>query len=298
MKLQLSSGQAAAFAVQAGPYKNLAESTQAVLDAFHQSGHDPYTRRDVCAVISSMGGPDDPINAFEGGEKGESIINPLIQKTRSPKGRGYYTQASRPPIAKAPVSPEAIAAENAELAERGVVVELVSGLVWMPEPIEANENLEGWYAEDEGLRQIAVSQSKCFGNFSANAPTCKACPLVRWCSASGLANLDDIASELDSATEREIQEAERAYENARLAAQAAARAKAAPPPVSPSAPAYAPPPLADDEWPTNYKLVPLPFDGVCSECEGLIKGGDKGVHLTGVGMLHINCARDRIAKAR
>ena len=299
MKLQLSSGQVAAYALQAGSFTNLADATQSALDAFHQSGHDPYTRRDVCAVITAMGGPEDPINAEEGGIEGWKLINPLIKGKRAP-GRGFYTQKNRPPLAPlAPKSDEEIAAEQAELAERGIAIEQVPGLSWMPEPAEADESREGWYADDEGLRQIAVSQSRCFGNFSAAASACQGCPLGRWCASSGLAGLDDIASELDAATENEIREAERAAENARLAAEAAARRAAAPPAPQPpaSTPAPSSVPSSPDEWPEGYKVVPLPFDGVCSECDGLIPGQAKGVHLTGVGMMHIDCARKRIARS-
>ena len=303
MKLQLSPGQASAFAHQIGSYQDLAISTQAVLDAFHAASHDPYTRRDVVAVLVALGSPADPILHIENGVEGWRIVNPLVKGERSSKGRGFYTQNNRPAIASTPKTSEEIEAEQAELAARGIAIEAIPGLVWLPESVEANPELEGWYADDEGLRQIAVSQSKCFGNFSAGSSSCQACPLSRWCSSSGMACLDDIASELDAGTEKEIREAERAAENARLAAEAAAKAAArtggspAPSkpssiPSSPSSPASAP----VDGWPAGYQEVPLPFDGVCSECEGLIKGGEQGVHLTGVGMFHIQCARDRIAK--
>ena len=308
MKLQINAGQAAAFAYQAGPYKNLTESSQAVLDVFHQNGHDPYTRRDVCAVLTAMGGPADPTSITENGEEGWKVINAVTKGESSPKGRGYYTQKNRPPLAKPPTpsaAPEEHAEEMASLAERGVVIEQVDGLAWVPQEAEASPEKEGWYAEDEGLRQIAVSQSSCFGNFVLGNVACDVCPLARWCAASGLASLDSVVSQLDSETEKEIQDAERAYENARLAAEAAARAAAraarrpsapAPSPSRPSAPS--PSASAPMDWPAGYKEVPLPFDGVCSECDGTIPGGSKGVHLTGVGMLHIECARNRIAQGR
>jgi hypothetical protein len=155
-----------------------------------------------------------------------------------------------------------------------------------------------------GLRRLAVTQTACFGYYAERASTCTVCPLARHCAASVLTALAEIGSNLDEQTEKEIDEAIKQVEAAKLAASRHVSMSQSPmtssnssmgvPPASIPQPSsnFAPPASGSKTgWPSGHSEVTLPFDGVCSICGGKINKGDKAIHVAGKGVLHEECAR-------
>lgn len=315
MKLQLSPSDARELATLAGPYSTMEDSVLRVLSAFLTKGHDPYTRRDVCAVLEAMGSPADPVNAVlpETGETGNKVINPLIRGTVA-GSMGYYTQkdgAGSPPAPRAAprsaasasviaTTPRAVS--TSVLAGARVEVRTKEGVSYAPTLVLAPQPLqESFYAEDVGLRRIAVSQTSCFGLYSERVSACQSCPLARYCAASVLSTLAEIVNTLDSQTETELasalQMAEAEAERERLAAEAALRP--APPapslapatPVAPTSPASSSASSSAAGLPKSMSTLTLPFSSACSHCDKKIEKGDTAVHNAGKGVLHLDCAK-------
>jgi hypothetical protein len=288
MKFQLTPTQVTIFASKAGSYTQMEESAKRVLSIFAQEGHDPYTRRDVIAVIQAMGGPSDPIYDIlpETGEESWRTLNPVVKGNPRAPGRGYYTQGDR--VGKrAPVTAETAVRDD------GLQVVRKTGIVWTPPNIEADTESEGYYEADPGLRQMAVAESQCFGTYNANDSGCEECPLARWCSDASMATMADLAARLDRETEDAIVKAAEAMlrgQKPEETAQTKTQTKAAE-----SAPEETPSETGSAAefkgWPTGYNEVELPFQGICSECDGTIAKGETAVHKPGTGMLHQDCAK-------
>ena len=137
MKLQLSSVQAQAFATKIGPFTSVGEATTATLSAFAAEGHDPFTRRDVVAVIAAMnGGPADAIYHVEDGAEGWTYMNPII-KANERTGRGYYTQGVK-------VGAQTVTDKVIEMAANGEVhIASKAGIAWVPTSLEVDEDVLG-----------------------------------------------------------------------------------------------------------------------------------------------------------
>jgi hypothetical protein len=281
MKLQLNVTKTTILASKAGPFTNLTESAKRVLLIFAQEGHDPYTRRDVYAVLTAMGGPKEfDSNDPETGLPAWQTLN-FIRGMRA-GGRGYYTQGDKVG-ARAPMTP------GLAQSQEGLTVHRAAGLIWLPPSVDGNKESEGWYANDVGLRRQAAAATSCFGGYQSKASACEECPLARWCSEAAIGTMSDLAAQLDRKTEDGIVKAAEAM----LAANVPA-----PDPeldLSESLGTAASEPAT--KWPEGYNEVDLPFQGVCSKCDKTIAKGETAVHVPVVGMLHPACATQALAES-
>ena len=262
MKLQLTNSQVTAFATKVGAYTNMPDATTRVLASFAAEGHDPLTRRDLCAVLQALkGGPEDAIYTKEDGVEGWVVINPMLKGSlaRAP-GRGYYTQGDK-------VGARTLTEKVVEMAANGGIrIASKAGLSWTPTSVEVDEDLLGYYAEDVGLRRLAANATRCFGSFSARASACRSCPLAPFCATARTAKLGEIAARLDAETEATL--------------------KAALEPEVTEAEEVAPTETADEGAPG---VMVLPFEGVCSGCQGVMPEGSEGVYVEGAGVHHVAC---------
>lgn len=259
MKLQLSSVQAQAFATQIGAFTSVGEATTNVLSAFAAEGHDPFTRRDVVAVIAAMnGGPADAIYHVEDGAEGWTYMNPII-KANERTGRGYYTQGIK-------VGAQTVTDKVIEMAANGEVhIASKAGIAWAPSSMEVDEDVLGYYAGDAGLRLLAAGQTSCFGSFSERAKVCRSCPLASFCAEARVAKLGEIAARLDSETEATLKA---------VLEPTVEEEVEAPPEIT---------------LPEGVETMTLPFEGVCSGCSEVMPEGSEGVFVDGSGLHHVRC---------
>lgn len=259
MKLQLTTVQTQAFATSLGAFTTIGDATTRILEAFAAEAHDPFTRRDVCAVMTAMeGGPADPIYHKEDGAEGWTYMNPII-KANQRTGRGYYTQGAR-------VGARTVTEKVVEMAANGDIrIASKAGVSWAPAAVEADEDNLGYYAGDAGLRRIAADQTRCFGFYSESAKACRDCPLASFCAEARVAKLGEIAARLDAETEASLKAVleptteveEEASEEATL--------------------------------PEGVETMTLPFEGVCSGCGEVMPEGSEGVFVEGSGLHHVRC---------
>jgi len=263
MKLQLNNGQIVDFAEQAGVFTTVAEATETILGLFASAGHDPVTRKDVCAVIEAMGGW---VHAGPGaidlnkGDAWKAIGSALSGLGRAP-GRGYYTQGNR-------VGIKTVSEKLVEMAEAGDVrIASKAGVRFAGNlSLSVDEDSIGYYANDPGLRRIAADQTKCFGFYSQRAGACRSCPLASFCAEAQMSKLGEIASRLDAETES----------NLKAALEPATEEVAVEEAVSE----------------THLETMVLPFEGVCGHCQGVMPEGSEGVYVDGKGLLHVACVSE------
>ena len=279
MRLQLSKTQVKHSAAVAGkPSGDLAIDTLRVLAIFAQDGHDPCTRRDVTAVLRSMGA-----NV----EVWQTIDSTLKSNTTAAPGRGFRTQGEAVGVAAPLLSSQASVMD-------GVTVHSRAGLAWMPTPVKVDDAIVGYYKGDVGLRRLAIAGSKCFGAHSLTSKSCTACPLATWCARTAVASMAGIARLLDEETERSLLTA---AETAREATKAESTTKSKPKSKAKAEekgkakPKSKAKPDAKD-LPSDYAMVELPFDGQCSGCNSTIPTSEKAYHVVGIGMFHESCARE------
>lgn len=295
MKLQLTPAQSSSFALEAGAYTDLYDASARVVDVFKANDHQPFTRKDVEAVVVDMGCPiDEPFKARDPdtGKLGWQLFYPLIEDkglvkaSRTSYAFGAFTLDAEAPKAAKPLKAEK---PKAEKPAPQAPEEEVSWAPLLPEPVPAapeegissapvvvEEEPPGeidYYAVDLGLRRLAIAQSNCFGSFKDTSTACGDCPLAPYCGPATMATMADIAADLDKKTEKAL--------------AAAATPKAPEPPKAAPAPVYEAPagPL-----PEGAKEMETPFDSFCSICRGGIPEGSIGVHLPGSGMVHTHCA--------
>lgn len=275
MRLQLSPSDSSVFATRVGaPLFDIAADTRRVLAAFWDAGHQPYTRRDVASVLLAMG----YMGMGNTSEKEVPTDGPRSQEFRAefrnhggPSGkRGYWALSHRPLVDDAPTAtpatPEAPAPST---------VTVKAGLSWTPDVVEPSGE-EGYYAEDVGLRRIAISGSRCFGFYSKGSGSCGACPLARYCAEATMGRLADIAARLDRETEQALAEAEAAEERRAALADAAAEAHA---------------PTPDDVEAPAPETTVLEFDVLCDGCGYTIAKGEAAVINEADEIFHPGCAR-------
>jgi hypothetical protein len=268
-----------------------------VVEIFAQENHDPFTRRDVAAVMCERGWAKEDLQKDPGYDALSQAINGIPSQ-----GRGYYTQGSRvgTPVHWAapgptPSAPPASRKALVPVTQYSVEIAAKAGVSWtpdIPEPVDG-----GWYDLDAGLRRMAVAQTPCFGYYDAEDSTCASCPLAVNCANAVLANLEAVAETLNLRTEASITAAQ---DKADAAAAAAARQKAAAaapsPKPAPAPPKPAPAPKGPLSWPKGFKPLPdpLPWAGVCSGCRAATDIGSFVIHVSigsNQGMYHEACAR-------
>ena len=289
MRLQLSPSDSRDLATRIGaPVFDISRDTRRVLAAFFDAGHQPYTRRDVASVLLAMG--------YRGmGNHSDHEVptdGPRSQEFRAefrnhggPSGkRGYWALSHRPLVDEAPVPAAAPNSVKVPSMPKAHDVKVLPGVSWAPEAVEASGD-EGYYAEDLGLRRIAISGSRCFGFYSKGSGSCAACPLARFCAEASMGRLADIAARLDRETEQALAEAKAAAER-RAALEAAAVAAHAPAREVTEAPAEAvadPTPAVD--------TTTLEFDVICDGCGNTISRGDEAVIAESDEIFHPGCAK-------
>ena len=172
------------------------------------------------------------------------------------------------------------------------LVVLEAGVTWVPPGLEHKSH--ALYVEDEGLRRIAVSQTKCFGNFSDRAKACSGCPLAGFCAVASMSGLSDIEAALNRETEEAV-----ALETARAEAEAKRLARANEPVETARAEVVAkvvtetePPTPSETEpvLPPGATTISPPFDSKCTKCPDMVPKWSTAVHLPGEGIVHLACA--------
>ena len=264
MKLQLTNPQIVDFAEQAGSFTTVAEATETILALFASAGHDPVTRKDVCAVIEEMSGwaSKRALEAIDlnKGDAWKAIGSALSALGRAP-GRGYYTQGNR-------VGIKTVSEKLVQMAEDGDInIASKAGVRFAGNlSLGVDEDSIGYYANDPGLRRIAVAQTKCFGFYSQRAGACRSCPLASFCAEAQMSKLGEIASRLDAETEANLKTAlEPATEEVVEEVEA----------------------VVD-----GLETMVLPFEGVCGHCQGVMPEGSQGVYVDGRGLLHVACVSE------
>lgn len=295
MKLQISETKAAAVASKLGEKRpRLVEDIVRILSALAEIGLDPFTRRDVTAVLTAMGWDCAPEHAWK--DIG-SAIESRCDKTGE---RGYYTQGAKAHAFISLPEPEASPSADGATETPSVSVVKRAGLAWVPELILTPPDVEGFYSNDVGLRRMAVADSSCYGiAYSAKASACQACPLARFCSKASMAAMTDIAALLDAETEATIVAAHK---------KAAAPATVIPDTVIPEpVPAPIAPPFTVEDHnqnvegdiksalnarfgATGWSEIALPFEGVCGHCDKTLPKDFMATHIPGKGVLHPVCA--------
>ena len=284
MKLQLTPAQSSSFALEAGAYTDLYDASARVVDVFKANDHQPFTRKDVEAVVVDMGCPlDEPFKARDPdtGKLGWQLFYPLIEDkglvkaSRTSYAFGALTLDAEAPKAAPPkAAPPKVEKPKVEKPSAlAPVVELAPVVVLAPVVAEEPPGEIDYYAVDLGLRRLAIAQSNCFGSHKETSSACGGCPLAPYCAPATMASMADIAADLDRKTEKA------------LAAAAA--------PKAPKAPEAAPAPVYEaptGPLPEGAKEMETPFDSFCSICRGSIPEGSIGVHLPGSGMVHTHCA--------
>ncbi len=286
MRLQLTPSESAAHAAAAGGAStgSLGRDTKLVLAAFWDAGHKTYTRRDVSAVLCLMGytgvGMTPGMIPTDG--PGYYEMDAEFRNHGGSSGkRGYWMLTHRPYVdtpATPAVEPNSVPVPS---MPKVVDVQVVAGLSWAPEAVEASGD-EGYYAEDLGLRRIAISGSRCFGFYSKGSGSCGACPLARFCAEASMGRLADIAARLDRETEQALAEAKAAEERRAALAERAAEAHAPAREVT-EAPAEAVAP--------GLSTTTLEFDVICDACGNTINRGAEAVIAESDEIFHPGCVK-------
>lgn len=287
MRLQLSSTQISVFAGKVGSLRSidLKAAIQAVLVQF-ETDLDPFTRKDLTAVLREAGFPTD----LEKDPEAWATVSAEIKRfTKGTSEKGFYTQKGvdlRPPPPSRFAPPEPFSTETSP-EQADVEIKELEGVFWSPLLVGSSDEV---YNDDLGLRRIAVSQSVCFGNYSSRATQCQGCPLASFCAQASIANLPTLVATLDAATVADIKAAK------------TVRKPSAPSPIddllgiSP-APVAVPRPLPDEEtldlsgFPRGTNVIPISFEAVCTGCSKEIFENSKGVHVPEKGLFHIACAK-------
>jgi len=341
MRLQLAPFQVEAFTKEVslrGNRKAVYDDCREIVRVFIEAGHDPFTRKDIQAVLTHLGWDVWGQNAIQ--SITDFVNSPNILSV--PDKRGYYTTPSTfrtTPKAPAPVpvstSPTPSVAETllAALEGTGTETEPEVTISWSHQTGHSISNKSGEslpenvgvYAEDVGLRRLAMTSTPCFSNHREGGFECSSCPLAPFCRTATLARLDEIARRLDAEVQQDLPggarfEAKKAQLRAALTPKAPvstdlvkdleakhsaevsenmAAALAETMTTSSSSPSM------DEILATIEKIVgkkvgtvPLPFEGVCSFCDKTMPEKTVTVHLPGRGIVHISCALNAVAQGK
>jgi hypothetical protein len=307
LKLQLTQAQATrAASLVSFPFdpESQWDSIQAALDGMSLIGHLCFTKRDLWAVLTAMGGGDDPgaSKSSGGAVLWETVNMYTSQNNIKSAKRGYYNLPSEgsiphpgptPPLS--PVSPASPLSPVGVVQPSKAPVQVVSvpGVSWAPSDSAPASPTEGWYATDPGLRRVALESASCFGAFWEEAGQCQKCPLARFCAPESAAGdiLSQIAMKLDLETTEELD---------RVAALGA-------PGISTPTLASSDDPSSSDDppsWPKGFlKLAEVTaFALTCSGCDQTIP--EKSSDIISVselephqsGIYHEKCARALLLK--
>jgi len=120
------------------------------------------------------------------------------------------------------------------------------------------------YHEDEYIVALAIEQTSCFGFHAERSPTCRTCPLARSCKKAWLADLTEVARQLDKGNEPVVEEViqERVE------------------PVRETVSSTDPHAVQRTEGVT-YTSVITPIDTTCSKCGKALPQGSEGISQWG-----------------
>jgi hypothetical protein len=287
VKLQLTPTQIGDFTLKVGaksalpdPLEGLRRDVSRTLSTFRTEGHDPFTRKDVAAVLVGMG--YDAQWVEKDAQAYAAITNVLSAQARPATDatgaviRGSYTQggvAPAPSANNATTPAPAPSSIPAPTVDEEIVLDvvLVPGLSLADIGFGGNAMVQAkvvteaadLYEQDLGLRRLAAAKSPCFGvGFDETDASCQGCPLATRCARQSLSFFGSVAADLDAATERTITTAVES-ERRRLAEQkardaekrrqeaAAAAARANPTPVNMPAPPPSPAPAPSGPAPSG-----------------------------------------------
>lgn len=167
------------------------------------------------------------------------------------------------------------------VATKPVKVEEGGGVSWTIGDIP-----EDTYHNDESVKEIAISQTSCFGYHAERSPTCKACPLAGSCKRAAFLAFLEIAEGLD------------AEDAKRKAEEAKAKAKAESKEEEPEKVSESWEDLVEVEAPKSSAVIDpatvmeAPCDLECAKCGKTIAMGTKAVWdvENGKDPIHYDCA--------
>lgn len=183
--------------------------------------------------------------------------------------RGRFTMVAPPPP---PAPAPEVVQSRLQLVTDGEAAAGADLVPQMATPVDGENH--PILVEDEGLRAMVISQTRCFGLWAAKARTCKTCPLAGFCRDAGVADYANIGYSKDAEIE------------------AAITAASAPTPVE--APVETPVEVAAEEGAktsseNNDELEIAPFQLFCSSCRKEIAKGSEFRQMAGSGVFHPGC---------
>lgn len=192
------------------------------------------------------------------------------ERTEKVAARGWYS--INIPESSVETSAEPSAEPSVE------VVTNSTGVVWTPTQTAEDHPI---YAEDAGLKRIALMGAKCFGEF-VNKGKCKTCPLAGSCQVASFSKIATFAAELDAETEKALSAPEPDAETApEEADEETSTPESAPSSEESSSP---------DELKAGWKVMNSVITTICSKCEEPISAGTDCINIRSRGNFHMGCA--------
>jgi len=256
-----------------------------VLSAIVSLGEVPFAWKDVKAICREVLGDGEALR------DAEKAFDRRVSKV----DRGLYVlRGSAPRLASRPATaPQALRTRLSN----------PEGISWNPALVEPNPERESWYGEDAGLRNLAIQSTKCFESWSDSEPSCRACPLARWCQEASLSKMEELARTLDAENELfledsdEVQTLEAEVQEAEVQTLEAQTPQTAtqilesffPEAQTPDSPEGILSALKARGL--EASKIPLPFGGVCSGCGAVVFAGSDLIHIRSKGVYHPACAQ-------
>tara|TARA_B100000900_G_scaffold166484_1_gene141332 strand:+ start:627 stop:1376 length:750 start_codon:yes stop_codon:yes gene_type:complete len=151
------------------------------------------------------------------------------------------------------------------------VVTNSGGVAWIPTQTAVDNEV---YAEDAGLKRIALMGTRCFGEYVPKGK-CKTCPLAGSCQVASFGKIAKFAAELDAETEKALNP-EPVVEEPEVTEEVQEET---------SAPKQETPDLKE-----GWKVMTSVITTVCSKCEENIPAGSECINIRGKGNFHMGCA--------
>ena len=239
------------------------------------------TSDDFIDYVCSLGGLD-PLSL--GGDRKIGINRQVIYAERTLRrkgvcrkcGRGRYGLATAPTgveSTKPQSVSQPVAQPVAQPVSQPVVVSKVSGLLY-EEPTDGFADV-GIFS-DTHFRNIAISQSKCFGRYSSDKRSaCSRCPLSRYCFEKQNLDLEAFALRY---TEQQSQPQSAPQSNQ------GAKPKTAPKSAKKSAKL-----VLTSEQSSRCRKVTAQIEADCAHCGKAITTGSETLWVPGGGTFHIEC---------
>jgi len=306
MRLQLTSAQVTRFAGLSQPRGDLEfidvfEACMSVLRVFAEHNHDPITKKDMNAVLKAMGQDE---------SEWQQVDQALRSLDRVHNRRGYYTQGSRvntdattptgapTTSTSASTTPTTPSSTPAPTPKKKSKPPKKAGkpVSWAGFEISEDTPEESWYADDAGLREIAISTTPCYGGFWAEDKNCQACPMARFCARATMALMVAAAAELDATPPPAPAEVTSDSSTVITSPTTSGSSGTTPPPLE----------SASDEGPVPdgvNTLNSFRWDNPCSGCPEIIPEGSFGWHLPSEkfprfpGLYHPECAKKKLREA-